>query len=190
MPVPQSRNSWPLFLSWCSQHPSSTSNIKSITIRFLRKIVNNISTLRTSTEAKDRLPENMKQLLELRVTREQSLPSNHLSENATNGPHVDSSGVMSGTKKHLGSPIPESNNLVGIAFERNGEGASEAKIGDLENPLVLIKEKILRLQVAMKDTVAVAVGDAFAKLVQEALNESGGQRPRIGALAVRVDEFL
>lgn len=97
---------------------------------------------------------------------------------------------MSGTKKHLGSPIPESNNLVGIAFQRNGEGASKAKVSDLENPLVLIKEKILRLQVAMEDTVAVTVGDAFTKLVQEALNESGGEWPRIGALAVRIDEFL
>lgn len=61
-----------------------------------------------------------------------------ITEYATNGPHIDSGRIMSGTEQDLRSPIPESNDLVGVAFERDGESTTKAKVGDFENTLILI----------------------------------------------------
>ncbi|KAB1224265.1 hypothetical protein CJ030_MR2G019266 [Morella rubra] len=63
-----------------------------------------------------------------------SSASDHFSKNASDGKDVDSGRVMRGSQKDLGSPVPESDDLVGLAIERHGEGAAEAKIGDLEDP--------------------------------------------------------
>lgn len=79
---------------------------------------------------------------------------------------------------------------MSVAFERNGEGPPEAKISDLENPLVLIEQQILRLEIAVEDAVAVAVRHPLAELVEEALDQVGREWPRVGALAVGIDEFL
>ncbi|KAB1224240.1 hypothetical protein CJ030_MR2G005727 [Morella rubra] len=63
-----------------------------------------------------------------------SSASDHFSKNAFDGKDVNSGRVMRGFEKDLGSPVPESDDLVGLALERHGEGAAEAKIGDLEDP--------------------------------------------------------
>nr|POF11726.1 hypothetical protein CFP56_49263 [Quercus suber] len=47
--------------------------------------------------------------------------------------------------KNLRSPVPKSNDLVCVALQRNGEGASESKICDLQNPPVLVDQQILGL---------------------------------------------
>jgi hypothetical protein len=80
----------------------------------------------------------MKQLLELGVSGKEGLSSEHLSKNAFDGLDVDPDGVMLRSEKCHGSPIPESDNLVGVALKRNGEGAVEAQIGNLEDPPVLV----------------------------------------------------
>lgn len=97
---------------------------------------------------------------------------------------------MSGAKENLGSPVPESNNLVSITLERNGEGAAKSQISDLEDAFVLVKQEILRLEVPMKNTVAMAVSNPLAELVKEALDERRRKGPRIGALAVGIDKLL
>lgn len=79
---------------------------------------------------------------------------------------------------------------MSVALERNSKGPAEAEISYLENALVLINEKVLRLQIAVEDAVAVAVGDALAKLVEKTLDESGGHGPRVRGLAVGIDELL
>lgn len=38
-------------------------------------------------------------------------------------------------------------NLMGVTLERNSEGPSEAKISNLQNPIILIHQKILRFQI-------------------------------------------
>lgn len=53
---------------------------------------------------------------------------NHLSEDVSNGPDVDPGGVMRRSEQNLGHPIPESDDLLGVALERNDEGATEAQI--------------------------------------------------------------
>lgn len=97
---------------------------------------------------------------------------------------------MGRAKENLGGTVPESNDLVSVALERDGEGAAEAEISDLKNTLVLVKEKVLRLEIAVEDTVAVAVSHALAELEEEALDEGRREGPGIGALAVGIDELL
>lgn len=162
----------------------------------------------------------MKQLLEFGISRKQSLSPYHLgfkqggekksvqhsnkievkkkkakiqqsgsrTENATNGPHINTSGVMRGSKQDLGSPIPKSNNLMSVALERDGQGAAEARSAILRIPRV--EKQILRLEITVEDAMGVAVGDALAELVEKAPDQIGRQRPRIGAFAVGIDEFL
>ena len=132
----------------------------------------------------------MKQLLELGVARKESLTPCHLSKDATDGPDINGGGVMSGSKKNLRSPVPESNDLVRVALERNGEGASESKICDLQNPPVLVDQQILGLEIAVENAVGVAVSDALAELVEETLNQGRREGPRVGALAMRIDELF
>ncbi|KAJ1423232.1 hypothetical protein SESBI_12432 [Sesbania bispinosa] len=94
-----------------------------------------------------------------------------LTKDAFNGPHVNADGVMCGTKENLRFSVAEGDDLVNVAIERNSEGASNAKLSDLENPLLLIEKEVLWLEIAVEDAVAVAVSDVLAKLEEEALNE-------------------
>ena len=74
-----------------------------------------------------------------------------------------------------------------VALERNGEGVSESKICDLQNPPVLVDKQILGLEIAVENVVGVAVSDAPTELVEETLNQGRREGPRVGALAMRVD---
>lgn len=42
-------------------------------------------------------------------------------KDASDRPNINPSGIMSGTQQNLGCPIPEGDNLVGVALERNRE---------------------------------------------------------------------
>ncbi|GMN65508.1 hypothetical protein TIFTF001_034584 [Ficus carica] len=64
------------------------------------------------------------------------------------------------------------------------------QIGDLEDPALLVEKQIVRLEITVEDAMGVAVGDALAELVEKAPDQIGRQRPRIGAFAVEIDEFL
>ncbi|GLT53213.1 hypothetical protein SLA2020_265000 [Shorea laevis] len=44
---------------------------------------------------------------------------------------------MRGSEQNLECPVLDSDDLVGVALERNGEGAVEAQIDDLENAVGL-----------------------------------------------------
>lgn len=97
---------------------------------------------------------------------------------------------MCRAKQHLWSSVPQRDNLMSVALERNSKGPPEAEIGDLENPLLLIHQQVLRLQIPVKDAVAVAVRNTLAELVEKTLDEGGGHRPRVWRLAVGIDELL
>lgn len=107
---------------------------------------------------------------------------------------------------------------MSVALEGHSERPSKTEIGNLEHTLVLVDQKVLRLeiseigneesfktanqnevnredyiesnQIPMKNTVAVAVGDALAQLIEEALDQSRRERPRVWAFAVGIDVFL
>lgn len=58
---------------------------------------------------------------------------------------------------------------MGVCAEGDAKGASETEITDLEVS-VLVDEQVLRLEVAVKDTVGMAVADAGEQLVRELLD--------------------
>lgn len=58
--------------------------------------------------------------------------------------------------------------LVRVCPQGNAEGAGKTKVGELEVSF-LVDEEVLRLQVAVEDTVRVAVVQALDKLVAELL---------------------
>ena len=77
-----------------------------------------------------------------------------------------------------------------ISLKRHSERPPEPQIGDLKQLLILKQKQILRLQIAVKHAVAVAVRDAFAELEHELLDQGIPERPRVGGFAERIDEFL
>ena len=97
---------------------------------------------------------------------------------------------MRGSKQDLRRAVPQSDDLVRVALERHGEGSPEAKIGDLQDPSLLVQQQILRLEIAVEHAVGVAVRHALAELVEEVPDQVGRHRAGIRALAVRVDELL
>lgn len=113
--------------------------------------------------------EDFENLVDLGVTREKRLAGSHLGEDAANGPHVNTSGVLAATEQNFGRAVPESDDLVGVSAERNTKGASQTKIGQLQVAL-LVDEQVLRLQVTVQDAVGMAVARALEELESELLD--------------------
>lgn len=113
--------------------------------------------------------EDLEDLINLRVTREERLASSHLSEDAANRPHVDTSRVLATTEQDLGCAVPESDDFVGVGAERDTKCASQTKIGQLQVAF-LVDEQVLRLEITMEDAVGVAVASALEKLEGELLD--------------------
>ena len=59
--------------------------------------------------AKD--PEDAKELVNLRVTREKGACGDHLGKDAANRPHVNGARVLTGAKQHLWRTVPKCHNL-------------------------------------------------------------------------------
>ena len=117
--------------------------------------------------------EDLEDLVDLGVTREEGLAGSHLGEDAPNGPHVDTGRVLATTKQNFGRAVPESNYFVGVSAERNTEGASQTEIGQLQVAL-LVNEQVLRLEVTVQDAVGVAVARALEELKGEFLDLQWG----------------
>lgn len=113
--------------------------------------------------------ENLEDLVNLRVAREERLASSHLCEDASDRPHVDTRTVLASTEQDLGRPVPESDNFVSIGTERDTECAGETKITNLE-VAVAVDEEVLWLEIAVEDSVRVAVFDTLEELECELLD--------------------
>lgn len=59
--------------------------------------------------------------------------------------------------------------LVGVAFDGDAEGAAEPQVCNLEAVLAVVHQQVLWLQIAVHDTVLMAVRYALYQLVHEAL---------------------
>lgn len=113
--------------------------------------------------------EDLEYLVDLGVTREERLAGSHLGEDAANGPHVDTSGVLATTEQNFGRAVPESDDLVGVSAERNTEGASQTEISQLQVAF-LVDEQVLWLQVTVENAVGMAVARALEELKSELLD--------------------
>jgi hypothetical protein len=126
--------------------------------------------------------EDLEDLVDLGVTWEERLAGSHLGEDAANGPHVDTSGVLATTKQNLRRAVPEGDDLVSVSTERNTEGASETKIGQLQVAL-LVDEQVLRLEVTVQDAVGMAVASALEELKGELLDLQWRVSMRTGSIS-------
>ena len=132
------------------------------------------------------VPEDLEDLVNLRVTREERLARAHLSEDATDRPHVNTSRVLSPTKQNLWRAVPECDDLyaasvgvpsrvvrdahlMGICPEWHTKSTSKTEICQLE-VTVLVDQQVLRLQVTMQNSVGMAVAHALAQLHHEPLD--------------------
>ena len=57
------------------------------------------------------VPEDLENLVNLRVAGEQRLARAHFGEDAANRPHVDTCRVLTATKQNLWGAVPQRNNL-------------------------------------------------------------------------------
>jgi hypothetical protein len=115
------------------------------------------------------MPEDLEDLVNLRVTGEQRLARAHLSEDTAHRPHVDASRVLSTAEQDLRRTVPQSDHLVGVCAERDTKSAGEPEVGELE-VVVLVDEEVLGLEVAVEDAVSVAVAHALTQLHHELLD--------------------
>jgi hypothetical protein len=148
------------------------------------------------------LLEDFEDLIDFRITREERLASDHLGKNAANGPHIDTSRVLTSTKQNLRRTVPESDDLeqqirpsqqtpdikkylMSIGPQRNAKSSSQSKIRQFQIALV-VNQQVLRFQVAMKHTMAVAVSHTLEqlnhKLPDHLRTHSHGPKQLIGAL--------
>ena len=59
--------------------------------------------------------------------------------------------------------------LVGVLLQRDGDGAAEAEVSDLERHGLAVHEQVVRLEVAVQHPAAVDEGHALAQLVHQDL---------------------
>jgi hypothetical protein len=115
--------------------------------------------------------EDVEELLELGVAGEERLLPRELGEDAPDGPDVHRGGVVRAAQQNFGSSVPQRDDLVRVRFNRHGEGASEAEVGNLDDVLGFVDEEVLGLEVAVHDAVAVDVRAAEAQLVHKVLDD-------------------
>ena len=134
-------------------------------------------------------PEDLEDLVNFRVTSEQRLARAHFSEDAANGPHINTGRVLATTEQNLRGAVPQRNDLVGVGAEGHTKGSRESEISKLEVTVAVDKE-ILGLQIAMQHAVAVAVANTLAQLAHELLYhrvpEAEAAEPGAGALGERL----
>lgn len=135
------------------------------------------------------VPEDLEDLVNLGIAREERLAGTHLGEDAADGPHVNAGGVLASTEQDLRGAVPQSNDLVGVSAQGNTEGARKTKVGQLQ-VAVSIDQQVLGLQVAVEDAVGVAVADAVAKLPHELLDHGLAEAETTQGLGAALGQSL
>ncbi len=119
----------------------------------------------------DNLPEDLEDLVNLGVAREQGLAGAHLGKDAADRPHVDAGGVLAAAEQNLRGAVPEGDDLVGVGAQGDAERAGQAEVGELEVALA-VDQQVLGLEIAVQDAMAVAVAHARAQLAHELLDHT------------------
>mmetsp|Transcript_23375 Transcript_23375/g.33025 ORF Transcript_23375/g.33025 Transcript_23375/m.33025 type:complete len:203 (+) Transcript_23375:300-908(+) len=107
--------------------------------------------------------EDAEELINFGVGREKSSSHHHFSKNTTDRPDINRSCVLATAKKNFGSAVPKSDNLMSVRADRHTEGTSQTKVGKFQGS-VLVNEQILRFEITVKNSVAMAKGNPFEKL--------------------------
>lgn len=91
---------------------------------------------------------DLKDFVNLAITREQRFAVDHFAKDTTNGPHIYASRVLTSTEKNFGSSVPQGNDFMSVGTKRDAKSTSKAKVGELEVTF-LVDEQVLRLEIAM-----------------------------------------
>ena len=118
--------------------------------------------------------EDAHQLVFVGSAGEERAAAVHLGHDATSGPDVDAGVVGAGTEEDVWGAVPQRHDFVGEGVDRDAEGSGETEIGELELAFV-VDEEILRLEIAVEDSVRVAEVDALEELVHEGFDGDGRQ---------------
>lgn len=116
--------------------------------------------------------ENLLQLVFIGGSREQGTTGIHLSHDATSRPNVDRGVVSARAQQDVRGTVPECDDLVTESVDGNAESACKTKVSELELTLV-VDQQVLRLEIAMEDSVIMAEGDTAEQLVHEGLDGDG-----------------
>ena len=115
-------------------------------------------------------PKYLPQLIVHVAAREQGSPRvRNLGEYASGRPRVDGGRVVLGAEEHVGRPVPQGDHFGAEAVDWDAEGAGQAEVGQLQL-VVLVDQKVLRLEVAVENVLAVAEVQPLHQLVHERLS--------------------
>eukprot|EP00754_Rhynchopus_humris_P013920 Rhum_TRINITY_DN14356_c14_g1::Rhum_TRINITY_DN14356_c14_g1_i1::g.84606::m.84606 len=116
--------------------------------------------------------DDLHQLVDARLSREQRLPDEQLGEDAAQRPHVDGGGVVRGTEDELrGTVIPRADvGHVGLSLHQL---LGAAEVAQLQDTCGGVDKQVLGLDVAVTDVqvLAMDVVEGPAELVHEELDE-------------------
>lgn len=121
--------------------------------------------------------EDFEDLINFRITHEEGLLLDHFSEDATDGPDVNTERVLLLAQENFRGSIPESFDFVGQSLDGDTKSSGKTEISELDGT-ILVDQKILGLQVSVNDSSRVAVVDTLEDLIQIRLN-----RIKIGVLS-------
>jgi len=77
--------------------------------------------------------EDFENLINLRIAHEKRSPLDHLCKDAARRPQINTQGVSLLAEEDLGAAVPECDDLVGVGFDRESEGASQAEVSQFHN---------------------------------------------------------
>ena len=117
--------------------------------------------------------DDLNQLIDARVTREDRLPEHQFRENASSAPDVDVGRVVGGAKDQLRRAVVPRTDVrdIGLAAD---EMLGRSKVAELEDARVGVQKKVLRLDVPVADAQRVDVGKTSKQLVHVQLDEGRG----------------
>lgn len=111
-------------------------------------------------------PEDLLKLVLVCGAGEKRASRVHLGHDAACRPDVDACAIGPASQQDIGGTIPQGDNFVGEGVDRDTESTGETKISQLELTAV-VDQKVLGLQITVKDAVVVAEGNTAKQLVHE-----------------------
>ncbi len=124
--------------------------------------------------------EDLENLIDFRIAREERSPLRHLSHDAPYGPYIYRCRVLLLSEEDLRSAVPQRHNLVSVRLHWESESPCQAEICQFDDA-IFVDEKILRLQVSVHNTVSVTESGRLQDLVGEALDLVRRKRAALGA---------
>jgi hypothetical protein len=116
-----------------------------------------------------RLPEDLEELIDFRVAREERSLGDHLCHDAADTPEVSGEGIGATSEQDLRGAIPERDHLVSEGADGRNKSPGETEVSQLEDSSGERDENVLWLEVAMQDGSGVTEVKSFDHLACEGL---------------------